>query len=96
MRIIILKTNEVETACDVQEKDCQGINCKTCQFNKIGVDIEYLKQHIYKNILSYLMENRIDIYDQAKGLSELVIDILLKEESDQAKIGFHIFKKVIH
>ena len=98
MRIIILKTNKVETACDLQEDNCQGINCKTCQFNKIGVDVEYLKNNIYTSILYFLNSNKdkTDNYDKSKELSKIIIDVLLKEESDQEKIGFHIFKKLIH
>lgn len=98
MRIIILKTNKVETACDLQEYNCQGINCKTCQFNKIGVDVEYLKNNIYTSILCFLNSNKdkTDNYDKSKELSKIIINVLLKEESDQEKIGFHIFKKLIH
>lgn len=98
MRIIILKTNKVETACDLQEDNCQGINCKTCQFNKIGVDVEYLKNNIYTSILYFLNSNKdkTNNYDKSEELSKIIIDVLLKEESDQEKIGFHIFEKIIH
>ena len=94
-----MKTNEIETACDKQEDDCQGINCKSCQFNKIGVDVEFLKNKIYMSTLDFLNKSdksNQDIYDKAKGLSELFISILLKEESDQSIIGSKIFKKKIN
>jgi len=96
MRLIILKTNEIETACEKQEEDCQGINCKTCQFNKIGIDIEYFRNNVYVSILDFLNKSNTNIYDKAEGLTNLFINILLKEESDQSEIGSKIFKKIIH
>lgn len=96
MRIIILKTNEIETACDKQENDCQGINCKTCQFNKIGVDVNFLKDKIYTATRDFLLKSKYDVYDNSKFLSNLFISILLNEEADEQKIGSIIFKKIIH
>ena len=91
-----MKTNEIETACEKQEEDCQGINCKTCQFNKIGIDIEYFRNNVYVSILDFLNKSNTNIYDKAEGLTNLFINILLKEESDQSEIGSKIFKKIIH
>lgn len=95
MRLIILKTNEVKSACDKQDEECQGINCNTCQFNKIGIDVEFFKKQLYTSILDFLNKDKGDIYDKANLLTEIFIDLLLKEDSDQFKIGSKIFKKVI-
>ena len=95
MRIIILKTNDVQTACDVQDNECQGINCKTCQFNKIGIDIEFFKKQLYTSIIDFLNKDKGDIYDKAQSLTDIFINLLKQEEEDQFKIGSKIFKKVI-
>lgn len=95
MRIIILKTNDIQTACDVQDNECQGINCKTCQFNKIGIDIEFFKKQLYTSILDFLNKDKGDIYEKSNKLTDIFINLLLKEESEQFQIGSKIFKKII-
>lgn len=96
MRLIILKTDDIKTACDQQDSECNGINCKTCQFNKIGIDVEFFKKQIYTSVLDFLNKDQNNIYDKAQLLTNLFISILNKEESDQSIIGSKIFKKIIH
>ena len=97
MRLAILTTNKVQSICDQQEQDCNGVNCKTCQFNKIGVDTKFLKEQIYKEVLKILEEKDAnDNWIKAQKISNCLIEILLKEESDQTIIGSKIFKKSIH
>ena len=92
-----MTTDKVQNACDQQEQECQGINCRTCQFNKIGVDTKFLKEKIYKGVLKILEEkNSNDNWIKAQKISNCLIDVLLKEESDQSIIGSKIFKKSIH
>ena len=97
MRLVILTTDKIQTICDQQEQECQGINCKQCQFNKIGVDTKFLKEKIYKRVLDIFEDSKeIDNWIKAQKISNSLIDLLLKEESDQLIIGSKIFKKSIH
>ncbi len=97
MRLVILTTDKIQTICDQQEQECQGINCKECQFNKIGVDTKFLKEQIYKQVLDILEDSKeIDNWIKAQKISNSLINLLLKEESDQLIIGSKIFKKSIH
>ena len=97
MRLVILTTDKIQTICDQQDQECQGINCKQCQFNKIGVDIKFLKEQIYKQVLNILEDSKeTNNWIKAQKISNGLIDLLLKEESDQAIIGSKIFTKNIH
>ena len=97
MRLVILTTDKIQTICDQQEQECQGINCKQCQFNKIGVDTKFLKEKIYKQVLDILEESKqTDNWIKAQKISNSLIDLLLKQVSDQLIIGSKIFKKSIH
>ena len=96
MRLIILKTEDVKTACDEQEDVCKGINCKECQFNKIGIDVNYFKELLHISILDFLSYDDSDLINKSSKLTDLFIELLLKEEIDESKIGSKIFKKKIH
>lgn len=95
MRLIILKTENIQSACDRQDEECQGVNCKNCQFNKIGIDVEFFKKQLYTSIFDFLNKDKGDIYNKTNSLIEIFIQLLLKEESEQFQIGSKIFKKII-
>lgn len=91
----MIKTDDIQTACDNQEDICKGINCKTCQFNKIGIDINYFKEVIQMKILDFLRHDKSNIIEQSDQLAKIFIDALIKEEYSQSIIGSKIFKKQI-
>lgn len=90
---IVILTCEDSTICEQQDKDCDGINCKTCQFNKIGVGIRYLQEQIYRTILQSLdsLKNS-DSITKAEDISYKIINLLLQEENNQKIIGEKIYE----
>lgn len=89
----MILTCENNTICEQQDKDCDGINCKICQFNKIGVGIRYLQEQIYRTILQSLdsLKNS-DSITKAEDISYKIIDLLLQEENNQKIIGEKIYE----
>lgn len=96
MKLAILTCDE-DSVCDQQDKICDGINCKTCQFNKYGIDIEYFRKQLYTIIRNYLDDNREkDYLSKADDLSHIIIKELIQEESNERIIGEKVFKKKLH
>ena len=98
MRLAILTIDD-STVCDQQERECDGISCKICQFNKIGVDVKFLMEMIFRNVRDYLVDDansRKDAVTKAEDISCNIIQLLLKEEADERVIGEKVFKKIIH
>lgn len=96
MKLAILTCDE-DSVCDQQDKVCDGINCKTCQFNKYGIGIEYFREQLYKKIRDYLSDNRDKNYlNKANELSQIIIKELIQEEINERIIGEKVFKKKLH
>lgn len=96
MKLVILKMNE-KSVCDEQDKVCDGLSCKKCQFNKYGVGTNYLQDQLTNVIKDYLLHNdKNDIYEKSKQISSLVVKFLIDEEVAQKLIGAKVFKKEIH
>lgn len=87
MKLTILKNSE-KTICKQQDKECNGINCRECQFNKQGTDadkIAFLLRKLYTNILHKTEDMSID--RKATELALATIEFLLTEESYQKLNG---------
>ena len=93
MKLTILKNNE-KTVCKQQDKECNGINCKTCQFNKSGIDSDrlvFLLRKLYSDILEKNKDS--SIYITSNELALRTLDFLLSEEHHQGWVSEITFDK---
>ena len=85
---------EKGTICDQQDEECDGLNCKKCQFIKKGRDVNSLTLQLRKLYLSILNKySRLNKDDISSALAVETISFLLNEDKKQRNYGKKNFKK---
>ena len=86
-KIVILKTDE-RTICKQQDKECRGINCKNCQFNKQGLEEDKLIFRLRKLYIYWLHKlKKLPDDVKATSLASETVSYLLDEEKYQKVLG---------
>lgn len=91
-KIVILTSNE-KTICKQQDAECDGINCRKCQFNKQGLEINRLNIELHRLYLYLLNKfNNLPNDVKATSLASETVDYLLDQEKYQKVLGEVYYK----
>lgn len=94
MSKLVIMSIDDKTICQEQDSQCDGINCKTCQFNKQGLETEKLLFRLRKLYIYWLhkLENLPNDV-KATSLASETINYLLEEEQYQKVLGETFYKE---
>lgn len=86
-KLVIMRIDK-NNVCKQQDKECNGINCKSCQFNKQGVEVEQILFRLRKLYIYWLhkLENLPNDV-KANSLASETVNYLLEEEKYQKILG---------